>query len=221
MKKKLSFLCGIFLVIVIIDNATAAVVTFDDIHPGGHNNLSLNSEVYAGIRWCDSFALVDTYMNYPYDSDNMATSGRWVIQPMGAYTPDLGSRLIEENGDYFSFNGASFSAIYNDGVQVTVTGRRDMQYVYSQTITVNSNDATWYEFNFIDIDNLYFFSEGGTSVGYGQGHPSQFQVFDSPAFVIDNFTYNESVNPVPEPATVWLLGSGLLGLVGFRRKLRK
>lgn len=34
-------------------------------------------------------------------------------------------------------------------------------------------------------------------------------------------TATVNTNPVPIPAAVWLLGTGLLGLVGFRRKIKK
>ncbi len=34
----------------------------------------------------------------------------------------------------------------------------------------------------------------------------------------DNFTFNNNVSAVPIPAAVWLFGSGLVGLIGIRRK---
>jgi hypothetical protein len=40
-------------------------------------------------------------------------------------------------------------------------------------------------------------------------------------FVSADHLYAGSASPVPVPAAVWLLGSGLLGLVGLRRKAHK
>jgi len=37
-------------------------------------------------------------------------------------------------------------------------------------------------------------------------------------YAIDNITYNENVSAVPIPAAIWLMGSGLLGLLRFSRK---
>lgn len=38
---------------------------------------------------------------------------------------------------------------------------------------------------------------------------------------IDNISYGPRPSPVPIPAAVWLLGTGLLGLAGLRRKMNK
>jgi hypothetical protein len=40
-------------------------------------------------------------------------------------------------------------------------------------------------------------------------------------FANDVSFHSISVNTVPVPAAVWLLGSGLMGLIGVRRKMRK
>jgi hypothetical protein len=45
--------------------------------------------------------------------------------------------------------------------------------------------------------------------------PGQFYVFESQA----SLTGDLSVEPVPEPATLMLLGSGILGLVRMRKKI--
>jgi hypothetical protein len=58
-------------------------------------------------------------------------------------------------------------------------------------------------------DVAYYTLSQGDLLGYGASHPGVFQqAGDIPA-------------SVPVPAAVWLLGSGLVGLVGFRRKIRR
>jgi hypothetical protein len=40
-------------------------------------------------------------------------------------------------------------------------------------------------------------------------------------FAMDNFTFNENSSQVPEPTTMLLLGLGLMGVAGVRRKFKK
>jgi hypothetical protein len=44
--------------------------------------------------------------------------------------------------------------------------------------------------------------------------------FGGNALSMDTAAGSDSVSPVPLPGAVWLLGAGLLGLVGIRRRLR-
>lgn len=65
---------------------------------------------------------------------------------------------------------------------------------------------------------------------YGPGTPRvETNYLNSPSGHYDLYTYltdeltgtTVSINPVPIPGALWLLGSGLLGLIGLRRRMEK
>lgn len=56
---------------------------------------------------------------------------------------------------------------------------------------------------------MWFTSNGGVSARY---------VGVGAHFALDNLTINEPFTPVPLPASVLLLGSGVLGLNALRRR---
>ncbi len=66
------------------------------------------------------------------------------------------------------------------------------------------------------IGSILFDSSGGYPEASAQG----FGADVAESYTIDNLIF-EAGAPVPIPGAVWLLGSGLIGLAGFRRKLKK
>jgi hypothetical protein len=111
----------------------------------------------------------------------------------------------------FDFDGASLTAAWRDGLNITVAGYENDSLLYSTTVVVDTTDHAWFEFNYAGIDRLEFDSFGGEDA---------FSWNSGEHFAMDDFTFTPST-PIsnPSPGAI-LLGSLGVGLVGWLRRRR-
>jgi hypothetical protein len=202
--KKLTYLGMAVVLLFFTATVTQAdVLTFDDITPP--SSTVPNGYGYGGLHW--------TNISYANGSQEEILSGYYVGRVSGDYVAYNGNgtqAYVFVNSNSFDFIGAYLTGAWNDGLQINVSGSSNGVLVGDTTVTASAYSPTWFQFNYYGIDELVFSSFGGTDV-YPAGEGTH--------FVMDNFTFN--VTSVPEPSTLLLLGSGLVGLLGFRRKFNK
>jgi hypothetical protein len=149
-------------------------------------------------------------------------------------------------GDYYQFSVSTigFADLVLSWDQTSSnTGPRDFRLAYSldgtafndvasYSVLANASpNPTW---SGVSGSALYTFTQNLASIDALENQTiAFFRLIDSSAISanggtvasggtnrVDNFTVSASVAPVPVPAAVWLLGSGLLGLVGAGRRRR-
>ena len=194
MRKCIGILC---VCLLFATPAFASVCTFDDITTGTGSTIPAG---YGGLNWSNTVLRGTLYPDSGYN--NGAVSGDYVTYG--------GSGTITSVAPAFDFTGLYLTAAWNTGLNVRFRGFQGVMQVYDQTVTATCLSATWYDFAFLGIDKLMISSSGGVDYPPYSGGGTQ--------YVIDNFTINETSDPVPLPGSLALLGLGLAGLAVRRRK---
>jgi len=186
-----------------INNALATVVKFDDLGIGQPVPVG-----YAGLTWGTSF--IDTaggnegfwITNNPNDPSYAIPHSPpiYIVNAWGGDQMSFGfsSPVI--------FDGAWFAAPNISTYATQVRFYDDLGHV-SNWLDIGS-DPQFLSANFPGASTISVERRGGLAGENG-----------SLWFTMDDVTYNAA--PVPEPTTMLLLGSGLLGLWGARKKFKK
>jgi VCBS repeat-containing protein len=160
----------------------ATTLTFDNL-PSAVEGPVPNG--YGGLDW-SNFDYLDGSTEAPVSGYSHGT----VSAPNVAFNAFAEPSSV--SGTSFNFIGADLTGAWNNGLSITVDGYDHNVLVDQETVVVNTNSPTWYEFDFNGITDLVFSSSGGVSAGYdGSGTH----------FAMDNFTYSALSDPDATIAT--------------------
>lgn len=185
--------------------ADIVVLDFEDLYSTPHALYQPIPANYEGFEWSGYAFSTQKDFRWEYWAENtgyqFGTIGK--VSLFNANEQNISMSRTET----FDFLGAFITAAWNTGQDVTVEGWADGVRKYSVSITTSYNGPFWFDFNFRDINTVWFLP-GNSGANAGLGGFGHF-------IVIDNINQPSSV---PLPFSILLLGSGLLRLANYRRQ---
>jgi hypothetical protein len=168
-------------------------------------------ECFADV-WLDEIILFD-------QPDGSSTQGGPASYALGAndnkyVSVDIPETLILAFTDNTAYNGNGndikiYQYAYGDSDVAIYASMDNITYVYlGQTDRNVEYDLSDYGLSYVNYIKFVGLDDGGTSAGYDLD-------------AVEALNSGVHQNPVPLPAAIYLLGSGLVGLIGVRRKFEK
>ncbi|MGQ9645423.1 MAG: PEP-CTERM sorting domain-containing protein [Thermodesulfobacteriota bacterium] len=165
------------------------------------NNTQKAGQFAAASVLDDTWWTVGEVYNFTYAIDSSGV-GRFSL-----YGSD---KQLEANLEWGSTTGTPLLL----GNTLQIHAKRDVDITFGGvSLSGDAGDPWGLDYGYISIDPINGFSLEGTIMFRALGTSGSWQGV--------TITVGHVAAPVPEPATMLLLGSGLLGLAGLRKKFKK